>query len=85
MLIGIGATLLDNCEIGDDCLIAAGAVVRPGTIVPEGKMVAGVPGKILRDVTAEDRAYHLDVVTRYVALAAAHANGEFPPLPGMGG
>lgn len=79
-LIGIGARVLDQCEIGADCLIAAGAVLRPGTVVPDGSMVAGVPGKILREVTEADRLYHRDVVSRYVDLAQAHCDGRFPPI-----
>ena len=39
VLIGIGAIVLDNCEIGAGAIIAAGAVLSPGTIVPPGKLV----------------------------------------------
>ena len=80
-LIGIGARVLDQCEIGCDCLIAAGAVLRPGTVVPDGSMVAGVPGKIIRPVTDADRQYHGDVISRYIELAKAHCDGRFSPIP----
>lgn len=46
VLIGNNATLLDGAEIGDCCIVAAGAVVAPRTVVPAGSMVMGVPGKI---------------------------------------
>ncbi len=81
-LIGIGANVLDNCIIGKNCLIAAGAVIRPGTVIPDGKMVAGVPCKIIRNVSTKDMSYHHDVVHRYVDLAKAHSLGEFPLLRG---
>ena len=76
-LIGIGAKVLDNSEIGNNCLVAAGAVVRPGMIVPDGYMIAGVPAKIIRKVTDDDRSYHEDVVSRYIDLADAHCRGEY--------
>ncbi len=79
-LVGIGAVILDNCIIGKNCLIAAGAVIRPGTVIPDGKMVAGVTGAIIRDISEKDLSYHLDVVSRYVDLAKAHSHGEFRAL-----
>lgn len=54
VLIGMGAILLDNCKVGSNSLIAAGAVVKENFIVPEGVLVAGVPGKIIRDLTAKE-------------------------------
>jgi len=42
-LIGTRATVLDDCEIGRDCIIAAGTVVAPRTIVPDGSVVMGCP------------------------------------------
>lgn len=77
-LIGIGAIVLDDAEIGTGCIIAAGAVLPPGMIVPDGKVVRGVPGRVVRDVTPEDRTYIGFVVERYLDLGARHARGEFP-------
>jgi carbonic anhydrase/acetyltransferase-like protein (isoleucine patch superfamily) len=54
VLIGMGAILLDNCKVGNNSLIAAGAVVKENFVVPEGVLVAGVPGKIIRDLTAKE-------------------------------
>ncbi len=81
-LIGIGARVLDNSEIGQDCLVAAGAVVRPGTIVPDGQMIAGVPARAIRDVTEDDIAYQKEVCERYVHLAQQHCDGRFPAFSG---
>jgi len=78
-LVGIGSRILDGSEIGSECIIAAGAVVVPGTIIPNGKLVAGVPAKILRDVTDKDTTYIRDVLGRYVQLARDHADGKFVP------
>lgn len=53
-LIGIGAIILDGAIVEEYSLVAAGTVIKPGFIVPSGKMVAGVPGKIIRDLTKEE-------------------------------
>ena len=55
-LIGMGAILLGGSQIGDESLIAAGAVVRENFVVPPRSLVAGVPAKILREVTDEQVA-----------------------------
>src|ERR1700722_3016939 len=50
-LIGIGAIVLGRARIGAGALVAAGTVVRPGQQVPAGVLVAGVPGRIVRELT----------------------------------
>ena len=54
VLIGMGAILLDNCIINSNSFIAAGTLVKENFEVPEGVLVAGVPGKIIRDLTEEE-------------------------------
>jgi carbonic anhydrase/acetyltransferase-like protein (isoleucine patch superfamily) len=46
VLIGMNATILHDAEIGNGCVIAAGALVGQGMKVPEGSFVTGVPGKV---------------------------------------
>lgn len=53
-LIGIGATVLDNAVVNSSSLVAAGALVREGYEVPEGVLVAGVPAKVVRELTDEE-------------------------------
>ena len=53
VLIGMNATILHDSEIGDRCVIAAGAVVGQGMKVPDGSFVAGVPGRIVGKATKE--------------------------------
>lgn len=55
VLVGMNATLLNNCEIGEWSIVAAGAVVTEGTKIPPGSIVAGVPGKILRQTNEKDK------------------------------
>ena len=54
VLIGMGAILLDNCTVNSNSLIAAGTLVKEGFEVPEGVLVAGVPGKVIRDLSVEE-------------------------------
>jgi carbonic anhydrase/acetyltransferase-like protein (isoleucine patch superfamily) len=54
VLIGIGAILLDNCTINSNSFIAAGTLIKENFVVPEGVLVAGVPGKIIRDLTVAE-------------------------------
>lgn len=53
-LIGNGAIVLDRARVGRHCLIAAGALVPPDELIPDGSVVMGVPGRIVRTATAAD-------------------------------
>ena len=53
-LIGIGAIVLDGAVIEEKAMVAAGSVVKPNFIVPTGKLVAGVPAKVVRDLTKDE-------------------------------
>ncbi len=53
-LIGIGAAVLDGAVVGEYALVGAGTVVREGFVVPPRTLVAGVPGKIIRDLTDKE-------------------------------
>src|SRR5690242_17359177 len=68
-LIGMGATLLSRTKIGRECLIAAGAVLSPDTVVPDRSVVMGVPGKIMRPVNEKELAYLKWVAQHYVDQA----------------
>lgn len=76
-LIGMGATVLSRSVIGRECLIAAGAVVPPDMIVPDGMVVMGVPGKIVRAVKAEELEYMGWLVRHYHELALEYVAGKF--------
>jgi carbonic anhydrase/acetyltransferase-like protein (isoleucine patch superfamily) len=81
-LIGIGAVVLGGAQIGAGTLVAAGSVVRPGTRVPAGVLFAGVPGRVVRELTDEDRASFADSAVRYVARAARHRGATWAELGG---
>src|SRR5271165_4552043 len=65
-LIGIGAAILNNAKIGEGSIIAAGAVVPEGMVVPPRSLVAGVPAKVRRDLTSDDREMILIYARNYL-------------------
>lgn len=65
-LIGMGAVLLGGSVVGEGSIVAAGAVVREGFEVPPRTLVAGVPAKVIREVTDAERASFLESAEEYV-------------------
>ena len=55
-LIGMGAVILSGAVVGKGCLIAGGAVVLGGMEIPDGSLVAGVPAKVRRMLSDQERA-----------------------------
>ena len=53
-LVGMGAVVMNGARIGRGSLVAAGTVVLEGTVVPPGSLVAGVPGKVRRELTDDE-------------------------------
>jgi len=79
-LIGIGAIVLDGAEIGEGSLVAAGAVVTPGTKVAPHSLVVGIPAKVVRVLSQEERELQVERTLGYVETARKHALAA--PLPG---
>ncbi|MGB4135893.1 MAG: gamma carbonic anhydrase family protein [Microbacterium sp.] len=71
-LIGMGAVVLSGAVIGRGCLVAGGAVVLGGTEVPDGSLVAGVPAKVRRELSAEERAELIENAETYLRHVEAH-------------
>lgn len=69
-LIGMGATLLDGAVIGAQCIIGANALVTQGTKVPDGSLVLGSPAKVVRALSATERARLKTWAEKYVENAA---------------
>ncbi|MGE5804461.1 MAG: gamma carbonic anhydrase family protein [Ignavibacteria bacterium] len=64
-LIGIGSIILDGAVVQENAMVAAGAVVAPGFVVRSGKLAAGVPAKIIRDLTDEEVTEIENLALRY--------------------
>jgi carbonic anhydrase/acetyltransferase-like protein (isoleucine patch superfamily) len=71
-LIGMGATVLNGAVIGAGSLVAAQALVPQGMVVPPGSLVAGVPAKVRRELSKEERQGLTLNGTMYAELATAH-------------
>jgi len=67
-MIGIGATVLSRCVIGQGALIAAGALVLEGTSVPPGTLWAGVPARQVKELTSVQRERLALTYRHYVNL-----------------
>jgi len=52
-LVGMNAVVMDNVEVGRECIIGALAFVKEGTVIPDRKVLVGNPAKIVKDVTDE--------------------------------
>lgn len=72
-LIGIGAIILDGAVIQKNSMVAAGAVVKPGFILPSGKLAAGVPAKVVRDLTKTEIDDLTNSAERYVKYSQLSA------------
>jgi carbonic anhydrase/acetyltransferase-like protein (isoleucine patch superfamily) len=73
VLIGMGAVVMNGARIGSGSLVAAGAVVLEGTEIPPGSLVAGLPAKVRRPLTDEERARVGRNARTYCELARVHA------------
>ena len=71
-LIGMSATVLNGAVVGTGSLVAAGAVILEGTVIPPRSLVAGVPGKVRRELTEDEYAKVVGNAEIYLELAARH-------------
>lgn len=68
-LIGMGAIVLDDAEVGCDCIIGAGALVTRGTCIPDGTMAFGNPARVIRSLTDEEIKANRANAAEYVRLS----------------
>jgi carbonic anhydrase/acetyltransferase-like protein (isoleucine patch superfamily) len=77
-LIGMGAILLDEVEVGEQALVAAGSVVSPGTSIPPRKLARGVPARVVRDLTEEELLGLVRSAESYCALKNDYRSKRSP-------
>ncbi len=66
-LIGIGSIILNGARIGRNCLIGANSFIPERKTIPDGSLVMGSPGKVVRQVSVEQLAGIQRIPERYVA------------------
>jgi carbonic anhydrase/acetyltransferase-like protein (isoleucine patch superfamily) len=71
--VGLGAIVMDGCEIEGGGMLAAGGLLPPGRRIPAGQLWAGRPARYVRDLSAEELAGNQAGVAHYVALGRAHS------------
>jgi carbonic anhydrase/acetyltransferase-like protein (isoleucine patch superfamily) len=69
-LIGMGAVILDGAQIGAQCLVGARALITQNAKIPPGSLVLGAPAKVVRSLTAQERAGLKYWAEKYVANAS---------------
>jgi carbonic anhydrase/acetyltransferase-like protein (isoleucine patch superfamily) len=72
VLIGMGSTVLNGAHIGSGSIVAAGAVVMQGAEIPPNSLVAGVPAKVRRETTEDDRTAIVLNATSYTDRLDQH-------------
>jgi carbonic anhydrase/acetyltransferase-like protein (isoleucine patch superfamily) len=80
VLVGMGAIVLNGARVGNDCLIGAGALVPEGREIPPGSLVVGMPGKVVRALTAEEIERNRKSSASYVRNWRHFAAGLSAPL-----
>jgi carbonic anhydrase/acetyltransferase-like protein (isoleucine patch superfamily) len=78
-LIGMGATILNGAKIGKNCLIGAGALVTENKVIPDGSLVMGAPGKVVRQLD-EQAIQMLTASALHYTENAARFRRDLKPL-----
>ncbi|NER14919.1 gamma carbonic anhydrase family protein [Leptobacterium flavescens] len=68
VLVGMNSVLMDDVEIGDECIIGALAFIKAETVIPDRKLVVGNPAKIIKDVSDEMIAWKTKGTALYQKL-----------------
>ena len=77
VLIAMGAVLLNRVQVGSGSIIGAGAVLPEGKRIPPNSLVIGVPGRIVRQTTNEERERIKRTVEGYLELTEQHRSGKW--------
>ena len=78
-LIGINSVVLNGAKIGSGSLIGANTLITEGKDIPDGVLVMGSPGKVVRELKAEERERLLGIARGYVERAALYGR-ELKPI-----
>lgn len=71
-LVGMGSILLDGSVLGEGSILAAGALLAEGAKIPPGKLAAGLPARVIRDVTEAEQQRIRDGSKIYLELMEAY-------------
>lgn len=83
-LIAMGAILLNRVHVGSGSIVGAGALCPEGMVIPPESLVMGLPGRVVRQTTLEERARIARTVDSYLEMRLRYARGEFPRFSASG-
>lgn len=75
-LVGIGAIVLDGARVSTGAIVGAGALVPPRTVIPPNSLVLGIPGRVVRETTEEERANISAQVEELLNKSKTYASGS---------
>jgi len=67
-IIGIGARILNGAKIGEWCIIGSGAVVTEDSVIPPYSLALGIPARVVRSLTEEDKRRIIEGAAEYIKL-----------------
>ncbi|MBQ4307115.1 MAG: gamma carbonic anhydrase family protein [Lachnospiraceae bacterium] len=74
-LIGMGAVLMNRCEIGENSIVGAGSLVTQGKVIPPRSLVMGSPARVVRELTDEEVARTQRNADAYIEETAEYQSG----------
>jgi carbonic anhydrase/acetyltransferase-like protein (isoleucine patch superfamily) len=74
VLVGMGTVVLDDAMVEDECILAAGSLVTPGTRIPSRSLAMGRPAKVVRPLAEADLAWVREAAAHYVQHARVFAS-----------
>ena len=84
-LIGMGSTILNCAEIGENSLIGAGSLVTEHTVIPPNSLAFGSPARVIRQMTPEEIEKNRQNALHYQEQGAAYSAGQFSSYTGEKG
>lgn len=82
-LIGMNAVILNNARIGPETIVGAGALIPEGKEFPGGVLILGAPGKVVRELTGEEKLWIRGIADGYVKRSEFYRR-ELRALPEPG-
>ncbi|MBT2688189.1 gamma carbonic anhydrase family protein [Bacillus sp. ISL-47] len=73
-IVGMGATILDGAEIGEECIIGANTLIPAGKKIPARSLVIGSPGKVARELVKKDLELIQHSIETYVQKGQEYKN-----------
>lgn len=81
VLVGMGAIIMNDVEIGENCIIGAGTLLTQHKRIPPNSLVMGAPGAVVRPLREEEIEKIAKNAEHYYTMSREHMRGEFQLAP----